>query len=193
MPEIRSALSNQLKIGSYGAMQNSPGLILCEQRPGTLFQIAGWDTFEHDIKPLLEQYGFSDIGNYRQVQNKGDHCCFRIAPDRVMIRDRSGAGPVADVDDQTLAMIDQSHARTIIQMRGAEVEAVLSRLAPIDFSVAAFPPANFVQCGIDHVNVLIQRVSEDCFELFIPYTWASSVWQMICINAAQFSYRVEAN
>ncbi len=193
MPEIRSALSSQLKIGSYGAMQDLPGLILREQHPGTLFQIAGWDTFEHDIKPLLEQYSFSDIGNYRQVQNKGNNWCFRIAPDRVMIRDTSGAGRAPEVDDQTLAVIDQSHARTIIQMQGTEVEAVLSRLAPIDFSVAAFPPANFVQCGIDHVNVLIQRVSEDCFELFIPYTWASSVWQVIGINAAQFGYRVEAH
>jgi heterotetrameric sarcosine oxidase gamma subunit len=193
MPDIRSALSSQLKTGSYGAIQISPGLILCEQQPGTLFQVAGWDRFERDIAPLLAQYGFSGSGNYQQVQNNGDSWCFTIAPDRIMIRDTSGAGCVPAVDDQTLAVIDQSHARTIVRMQGAEVEAVLSRLAPIDFSAAAFPPACFVQCGIDHVNVLIQRVSEDCFELFIPYTWASSVWQVICINAAQFGYQVEAN
>jgi heterotetrameric sarcosine oxidase gamma subunit len=193
MPEIRSALTSEMTIGSYGAMNKSPGLILSEQHPGTLFQIAGWETFERDIKPLLEHYDFAGSGNYRQVQNKGDRWCFKIAPDRVMIRDTSGAEPVPDVDDQILTAVDLSHARTIIRMQGSAVEDVLSRLAPIDTSVVAFPEACFVQCGIDHVNVLIQRISQDCFDVFIPYTWASSVWQMICISAAQFGYRVEAH
>jgi heterotetrameric sarcosine oxidase gamma subunit len=193
MPEIRSALRSELKIGFYGAMNNSPGLILSEQHLGTLFQIAGWDTFERDIKPLLEHYDFVGSGNFRQVQNKGNHWCFKIAPDRVMIRDSSGVEPVPDVDDQILTVVDISHARTIIRMKGPAVGAVLSRLAPIDFSLVAFPETCFAQCGIDHVNVLIQRISQDCFDVFIPYTWASSVWQVICISAAQFGYRVEAH
>ena len=193
MLEIRSALSRELKAGSYGAMGDSPGLILCEQHLGSLFQVAGWDTFENDIKQLLSQYGFTDSGDYRQVQKSDDSWCFKIAPDRVMIRDTSDASCVPKVDDHTLAVIDQSHARTIIRMQGVDVEAVLSRLAPIDFSVVAFPAGCFMQCGIDHVNVLIQRISADCFELFIPYTWAASVWQVICLNAAQFGYQVEAD
>ncbi len=192
MPEIRSALSSELKSGSYGAMNELPGLILGEQRLGTLFQLTGWDTFEHDVKSLLEKYGFTNSGNFRQVQNKGDGWCFKIAPNRLLVRDKSGAGQIPEVDDQKLAVLDLSHARTVIRMQGGAVESVLYRLTPIDFSVAAFPAMCFSQCGINHVNVLIHRVSADCFDIYVPYTWALSVWQSICISAAQFGYRVEA-
>ena len=55
-------------------------------------------------------------------------------------------------------------------------------------------PSNhsFVQTGIHHVSVLIHRKNEMEFEIFTPVTWARSVWELICLNAAPFGYIVES-
>ena len=74
---------------------------------------------------------------------------------------------------------------------GTAAEEVMARLAPIDFRASSMPVEGFVQTGIHHVGVLVHRSDKMQFEIFTPVTWARSVWELICLNAAPFGYIVE--
>ncbi|MCZ6470405.1 MAG: hypothetical protein O6649_03485 [Gammaproteobacteria bacterium] len=193
MPEILSPLASIQKTGSFGAHSDTgPGVNLSDCRTGTLVQIAGWDDFEAVVLPGLQELGFNDVGDYHTCRRTDGKSLFRTAPDRVLIAGQSKLEiPRSLIGDESLAVLDLSHSRTRIIVDGTAAEEVMVRLAPIDFRASVMPVDSFVQTGIHHVGVLIYRTAEMRFEIFTPVTWARSVWELICLNAAPLGYTVE--
>lgn len=193
MPEIHSPLANIKSPGSFGAsFPAGPAVSLSETPLASLFQIAGWADFEAAVTPGLSELGFGDAGDFRQCRTVEDRQLYRISPDRLLIASQSALVlPDALKNTASLAVLDLSHARTCITVEGAEAEDVMARLAPIDFRAPAMPQGAFVQTGIHHVGVLIIRPSALRFDILTPVTWARSIWEIVCLNAAPFGYDVK--
>jgi sarcosine oxidase subunit gamma len=193
MPEIHSPLESIRKPGNFGAQFDSgPGVVLSDIAVGTLMQIAGWEDFETAVLPGLGELGFSDAGDYRSCRHIEGGSLFRTAPDRILIAAQSELNlPTSLAGNEALAVLDLSHSRTRINVEGTAAEALMARLAPIDFRASAMPVDFFVQTGIHNVSVLIHRTSAMRFAILTPVTWARSVWELICMNAAPFGYHVE--
>lgn len=196
MPEIRSPLTSHIKPGDYGAsFDGSAPLALSECPPGTLVQIAGWQDFPEATAPALKALGFDGPGDYRTVQTVGLASCFRIAPDKLLLCHQISETLNASLENLEPArapVLDLSHARWLIEIRGPAVEALLARLATIDFSLPEFPEGTFAQTGIHHVSVLFHRISVEKFQIYVPITWVGSIWDLLCETATPFGYRVEA-
>ncbi len=191
MPDIRSPLAACLQPGRNGAdFANGPGLTLSET-PVALVQIAGWDDFDNAVLAGLRSLGFAGVGTFRHCLRASDTQLYRISPDRVLI---ASVSPVALPDSllntSSLAVQDLSHARTRISVQGPAAGDVMARLAPIDFRAGTMAVDDFVQTGIHHVGVLIHRTSAKRFDIFVPVTWARSIWEFICLNATPFGYDV---
>ena len=192
MPEILSPLASIRKTGSFGAQfDTGPGVDLSEDATGTLVQVAGWDDFEVAVLPGLKEIGFDENGDYRSCRQSANNSLYRTAPDRVLIAgqpDFEVPGSIAEND--ALAVLELSHSRIRIIVEGVVAEEVMARLAPIDFRASSMAVDMFVQTGIHHVGVLIHRTAAMRFEILTPVTWARSLWELICLNAAPFGYRV---
>lgn len=195
MLELRSPLIEHLTAGNYGtAPGNDPALVMTEQPLGSLLQIAGWDAFEKQCLALLSKFGFDTLGEYQNVLEANDVECYRIAPDKVLLRHREPnklADLMSSIDPAELATLDLSHSRCVFTISGIASNTLLSMVVPLDFSVSAFPVGSFAQTGIHHVGVLITREGPDTFKIFVPVTWAASLWSFLCTNAASLRYRVE--
>ncbi|MCG8544997.1 MAG: hypothetical protein MJE12_12390 [Alphaproteobacteria bacterium] len=195
MPDLRSPLAMHATAGVYGAAPaGGMPLILAESAPGALAQIAGWDDFADAAAPALERLGFDGLGDYRMARQSGSATCFRIAPDKILLRHGDAASlsdALALLDDARAPALDLSHSRWLIRIEGPAAADLLARLAPVDFDTAAFAAGGFVQTAIHHVAVLIHRVGPETFEVYAPVTWAASLWHLICDTAAPFGYRVE--
>ncbi len=196
MLDSRSALTNHLYQGHFGlveaAGEDTVKLTLSEPSLGTFYQIAGWGSFEKDIQSILSNFKITGSGNFHDVQKAESISCFKIAPTRMVVRDSSGQNPVPTViNNDELVIVDLSHARTVIRLDGKYAEELLARSSGIDFSLLSFPVGGFVQTGIHHISILIERCSDHCFDLFVPTTWASSIWEIVTISSLQFGYRVE--
>jgi len=195
MPEIRSPLSAFIKPGEYGgAADKGVELVLSEQAPGTLVQLAGWRDFAEVSASALVSLGFDGLGDYRTVRMAADALCFRIAPDKLLFlhQDREVLfSSFKKLDPARTPIIDLSHARWIVEVEGRVAEALLARLAAIDFSLSVFPEGTFMQTGIHHVGVLIHRISVEKFQIFVPVSWVGSLWELIRDTAQPFAYRVE--
>ena len=193
MAEILSPLASIRKTGCFGAQfDTGPGVSLSDDATGALLQIAGWDDFEAAVLPGLKEIGFDDSGDYRSCRHSANSNLYRTAPDRVLIAGQPDFEvPGSITSNDALAVLELSHSRIRIIVDGTAAEEVMARLAPIDFRASAMPVDFFVQTGIHHVSVLIHRTSAMRFEILTPVTWARSVWELICLNAAPFGYDVE--
>ncbi len=193
MPEILSPLRGIRQTGRFGAqLDTGAGISLSDEPTGTLIQIAGWDDFETALLPGLQAIGFEDSGDYRCCRHSDDKILFRIAPDRILITTPSELElPGSITGSDALVVLDLSHSRRRIIVEGSAADAVMARLAPIDFRASSMPVDSFVQTGIHHVAVLIHRSAEMRFDIFTPVTWARSIWELICLNAAPFGYNIE--
>jgi heterotetrameric sarcosine oxidase gamma subunit len=192
MGNVQSPLTSVIQTGRYGAtFAEGPGVHLSEAQPAALIQIAGWGDFEEVIKPGLTELGFDDAGNYRQCRTANDIQLFRTAPDRILlVAPATIALPDSLQSSPSLAALDLSHSRTRIVFEGPAAQDVMARLAPIDFGLTALPVDSFVQTGIHHVGVLIHRPTAKRFEILTPITWARSLWEFICLNAAPSGYQI---
>ena len=200
MPEPLSPLACS-HVGA--ATMSSSRLTLEESRLGYLWQIAGWNDFADATTPVLNALGFSDLGDYRHVQTStAKVLCYRIAPDKIWLRDTAAMADIADIaniagatnanraiqlgDTQRLAVLSLSHSRCVISVCGAACEDVMARVAALDFSEAAFPERNFAQTSVHQVSVLIHRAQQDRFDILTPVSWAASVWEWLFINASPY-------
>jgi len=196
MLERRSPLADLIEASAAGMHDQHAPLILSEQALGTLWQVAGWQDFETAVEPLLAALGFAGLGDYRSVRTSAGTECYRIAPDRILLRCPDADVLLAALDKAPpgrLAALDLSHARIVIRVSGEATVDLMARLARLDFAGPAFPIDSFAQTGIHGVPVLIRRLSEEAFDLVVPVTWAVSVWEWVCENARPFGYGVEAS
>ena len=199
MPELRSALAGHLKPGRFGAADET--LIISERPLGTLIQLSGWrDSFEGAARPLLARLGFDGVGAFDRAQASGTALAFRIAPERVLLRLTSvndWAAIARDVDAAVTPALDLSHSRALIRVAGGAAPDLMARLMPIDFDADVFTPGRFVQSGIHSTAVLAHRADggagAPAFDIYMPRSFAASLWDFVTDTALPLGFRVEAN
>jgi heterotetrameric sarcosine oxidase gamma subunit len=193
MPDMYSPVAAILEPGHHGAvLPAGPGVSISERPLGGLVQLAGWADFETAANPVVSALGFQDLGHYRKAQAAGSRNLYRIAPDKLWIAGAAMGDLPTVMGGGSLAVLDLSHSRTRICVDGLAAEDVLVRLAAIDFRKRSFAVGDFVQTGIQHIGMLIHRVSDTRFDLLTPVTWARSIWESIELNAKPFGYIIEA-
>lgn len=198
MPDMRSALTGRLTPGPFGA---AGGRLAFSERPlGPLIQIAGWhDSFESAVRPLLARLGLDGAGSFDRAQISDKAAAFRIAPERVLLRPASAeecAAIMSDADPALTPVLDLSHSRMLLRISGAAAPDLMARLMPIDFDTQVFGVGRFVQSGIHTVPVLVHRAADmagaPVFDLYLPRSFAASLWDFIAQTALPLGYRVEA-
>ncbi len=179
MVEALSPLKTVCAPGRYGA-DGEAGIVLGTRAIRSLWQIAGWADFETAAADLLGVLGLNGLGDYRTARVAGAVTAWRIAPDKVLIE---GCGDLTGYGSADLAVLDLSHARTLIDLGGPAARDLLTQIVTVDVRAATFKPGAFLQTGIHGVGVLIHCIGSDDFEIYVPSTWAESLWEVFCENA----------
>lgn len=198
MPEPRSALGAAFEPGRFGAGEDDAPVLLSEPPLGALWQVAGWlPSFEPAITTLLAPLGLPDTGTFSVARSAGETTVFRIAPERVLLRQRGAAtlpAILASAAPEVLPVLDLGHARTVVRVEGAAAPDLLARLVNVDLHDSAMPEGGFAQTGIHEVSVLLHRLAGagagPRYEVYIPRSWARSVWELITVSAAPLGYHV---
>ena len=98
---------------------------------------------------------------------------------------RAAAGPSA-------AVVDLSHARSVLGMEGASARAALGRLCPLDLDPSVFGPGDCFQSDLEGHAVLVHaRGDGPSFDLYVARSHALSFWERLGEVARSFGYRVE--
>ena len=77
------------------------------------------------------------------------------------------------------AVTDQTDGWTVLGLSGTGAVDVLARLVPMDLRLAAFPVGRAVRTQLNHMNVVILRVSDYAFEIMAFRSMARTAWHEV--------------
>lgn len=83
--------------------------------------------------------------------------------------------PVPETVSDDAALTDQSDAWAVVQLSGADAEAVLARLVPVDLRLPSFAVGAACRTLLQHMNVAILRTAEDSFRLMVFRSMAKTL------------------
>jgi len=82
-------------------------------------------------------------------------------------------------------VVDQSHGRIRIVVRGPMATPVLAKGTAVD--LAAFPVGHSATTLIGHIAAHVTRIDEDAFELIVLRGFAESLWDELARMSLEFS------
>jgi len=146
-------------------------------RPGSIVQIAAWPDTNGMVHAAVEDVLGVKPPNLGSAVRHWDVTIAATAPGRFLLSSgetdlaqRFAAMPVAHG-----TVTDLSHARTIMSVAGSDVVEVLLQHVAIDLDLIAFPPGRVAQTQIHHVDVLVHRVEEHHFDVWVFRSFAESL------------------
>lgn len=190
MPERISSLSHACAprvVGPVG--EAGPGIRLGERRIGSLWQVSAWpDRMDAAGKAAAAAATCRTAPKPGGSATGKTATLMRVEPLKWwLLSEDEAPRPALDPHDGTL--LDLSHARTAIRIEGSQADALMARLLPLDLRPAVFPEGAVASSGLHHVGVTVLARSGG-FDLFVPQSFALSLFEHITHIAAQFGVEI---
>jgi len=163
------------------------GVTLAEVGNLNLQQLALWpQTIDACAARIAQQLGFDEgaPGFGRCVVHK-QNTLMRIEPLKFWV---IGADPLA-CDAEEGVTLDLSHSRTRVCLAGSRATNVLNSFLPLDLRDRSFSVGQVASTGFHHVGVTLWR-SIDGYELFVPRSFAVSLWEMLVEASEQYGLAI---
>lgn len=192
MLERASALEGHYHAGRFGIGPDGPGVTLSEIRDAGPVQIAAWpDTLTGVGNRLAELTGTGAAPGPRQSAAGPKGTLLRMQPLAFWLVRADGATVAAAlaIEVEAGTAVDLTHSRTVIRIEGPRAAELLNRGLPLDLSPDAFPDGACAASAVHHVGVQLHR-RDGGFDLYIPRTFAVSIWEFLTETAAQWGYEV---
>lgn len=211
MVETLSPIAPLYRTGLHGNVAEGAGIALAETRPGSIVQVTAWPG---KTAALIAAIGkatgleLSDgAGAGAVAENKS---VFGFAPGRFLVVDQAGGLAdrlAAHVPADMGTVTSLSHGRTAFRISGigaagneasgfgsrkvGNAEWVLGKLFALDFALPAFP-VGAGRATIHHdIHVMIQRVGDEAFDLYVFRSFARSFWKALCHASEELGYEVQ--
>jgi sarcosine oxidase subunit gamma len=171
----RSALAALYREGSHGA---APGVSLAERLPPAMIEGRTWG----DESALA---GIA-LPRANRASVTGEVTVLWLGPRRFLF---VGPDLAARLAGSAAALVDQSHARAVIRMAGPRGRDVLAKGTGID--LASFAKNDVALTLLGHVAVALHAADDEAIDLFVPRSYALTLWEWLLESAAEYNYRVE--
>ena len=186
MFEPRSALAAYARDGAP-AMVIGPQLCISEVRGWHLAHLTAWRaTREEFTHRLGDAFGSPPPEALYQGLSRGSARLIRLTSEQYwwVDTDPAALGRVHSALPPTCgAFTELTDARVRLSISGGSARDLLGAGIAIDLHPAMFPIGASAQTGLHHTGVLLERSAEDVFELFIPRTFAATIWEVL-VDAA---------
>ncbi|MBI3370897.1 MAG: hypothetical protein HY017_03940 [Betaproteobacteria bacterium] len=184
MPEQRSALASVYKPGRVGVYDGPAQVVLFERANRTLVQVSGWPgSFRELCRKLETLLACRMPEDGLKAISQGQRSIFRVGPERLWVAGPSDDDLLMRFDGAALGeeavVTEIGHSRTIVRAAGAEARTLLNRGLPIDLDFTAFPVDAFAQSVIHHMPVLVHRVGDSDFDVYVARDYAVSFWEWL--------------
>jgi heterotetrameric sarcosine oxidase gamma subunit len=181
MPEIRSALAGLLPF-------QSPEIAIGEITGRDLVQLAGWpDSFPTVTSRLGQICDCAVPQDTLFASTNSAMTLFRIGPERIWLvapAERNFGKELRPAFTSADAVVaDLGQSRTVLRISGPLAADLLARFIAIDLDDRAFPVGRFAQTALLHTGALVHRVAANDFDLYVPRSYAVSIWESVAAAA----------
>ena len=186
MLERTHALAGHFAAGTYG----SPGepSVVIELVPNLiLWQLAAWPESAARIQRLgVRCIGAEPISDAQQRIISSRHgTLLQIEPLKWWLYNVEAETPKSEHG----TVLDLSHSRTHLRISGARAATLLNRHLPLDLRSSQTAQPRVMSSAIHHVGVTLWESSQG-YELFIPRSFALSLFELLCRSSEQFGYEL---
>lgn len=177
MADVRSPLADATPI-------RRDALEITEIVGRDLLQLAGWPTnFGRVAAKLGELVDCPVPSDTRTAAARDVVTLFRVGPERLWIAAPSGAISATRLQQAFAAdeavMTELGHVRIVLRVVGPTAPELLGRCVAVDLDPTVFAPGASAQTPLHQVGVLLHRVGDDAFELYVPRSYALSIWDWL--------------
>jgi methylglutamate dehydrogenase subunit D len=156
-----------------------PAFAMEELRGWSLVQIAGWHDSTAAIENAIAQVcGIPPPPAVGDAAVAGAVSLIRVGPGRIWLVDEVGevAARVADAIDTAQGCVTPlGEGRRRFRLSGKRVPEVLQGLVALDLASSSCAPGRAALTMMHRVPVLLQRVADATFDLYVPTTFAASL------------------
>jgi heterotetrameric sarcosine oxidase gamma subunit len=89
------------------------------------------------------------------------------------------------------AVTTLSAARVRLRIEGPAACDMLAKGIAIDLHPALFTVGRSAQTGLHHSGIFLERVASDAYEIFVPRTFAASIWEWLLDAALPYGVNRE--
>jgi sarcosine oxidase subunit gamma len=171
----RSALASLYLEGEHGA---APQVTLAERRPPGMVEARLWTEADSLAGIALPRPN--------RATATGAVTALWLGPRRFLL---VGPGLAARLVGADAAIVDQGHARVAIRGGGARLRDVLAKGTGID--LARFAKNDVAVTILGHVPVALHAAADESVDVYVPRSYALSLWEWLLAAAEEYGYRVE--
>ena len=193
MFEPRSALAAFAPPGGGPALAGEADLQLAELRGWQLAQLTAWRSSRDAFRWLLgEQLQAAPPEPLYRGVSHGPSRLVRLTPDQYWWVTNDGAALErlqAALTPALGAFTALTDARVRIAVSGPAARELLAAGIALDLHPAVFVVGQSAQTGLHHTGVFLERVAADSYELFVPRTFAATIWEFLLDAALPFGVK----
>jgi sarcosine oxidase subunit gamma len=187
MFETRSALAAYAGSRGEPAAVSGPQLRIAEIRGWHLAHLTAWRATRGEFTGCLAAAFGTGLPEplYRGITH-GTTRIVRLTRDQYWWVGTAAAGLAqlrSAVPAAYGALTDLTDARVRLGVSGSAARELLAAGVALDLHPAAFVIGQSAQTGLHHTGIFLERVAADAYELFIPRTFAATIWEFL-VDAA---------
>jgi methylglutamate dehydrogenase subunit D len=190
-PRIVSALEGIARQGRHGHTGPHPGVVVAElPAPGLASVTARKGRSADLIAAAVAAFGVAPPTTPHRLEKAGLAFVWS-GPDRWLVH-RVGEPPggmavlLAPLAAHA-AIVDQSHARTLLSISGPRVREALAKGIAVDLHPRAFRPGDTAMTRVAHVGVQLWQTDETpTYALSVARSLAGSLWHWLAASAAEY-------
>jgi sarcosine oxidase subunit gamma len=171
----RSALAALYREGSR---EKEPGVSLAERRLPGMIEVRTW-TDETTLAGIA-------LPHANRAAVTGEVAALWLGPRRFLL---VGPGLHGRLELSGAALVDQSDARAVIRIAGPRCRDVLAKGTGIDLERFAVDDVALTLLG--HVAVALHGAGAEAIDVFVPRSYALTLWEWLLDAAEEYGLRVE--
>lgn len=197
MAEILSALAGgHFEAGRHGSAKGAAGVTMAEVTGRDLVQVGAWpETVTAVAGELAGMLGFPAPAPRGPAVRAGDRTAFFVGPDKIWVTasyaDTLGAKLGKLWPTSKAVITELGHSRTIIRVSGPCARDLIARFLAVDLDPAVFPAGRVTAAGLHGLGVTLHHVSDGTYDLYLPRTFALSLFEGIVEVAEQWGVEVK--
>lgn len=167
------------------------GVSFSEVQTYSLVQIAAWPETLHSVGLTATKLAGCDAAPAPgRAVFEGTRTLMRVEPLKwwVLSEAPQDASSLPALEATQGAVLDLSHSRTWLRVSGDKAAPLLNHFLPINLSDRAFPAGSVATTAMHHIGVTLWR-DEDAFNLLLPRSFASSLFELFTDSASQYGYK----
>jgi heterotetrameric sarcosine oxidase gamma subunit len=182
--------------GMFGKTLPTEGLVMREIRDTGLANVLLRKGARAGLVAAVQQHFGIDLPFTSRRVAKGDFAFIATGPGQWLV---TAAGSRAGDMEHRLAgltahaaIVDQSDARTLVQIAGPKARETLLKSVAIDLDPAAFTTGDAAATVMAHMGATLWQVSDEpCYEIAVFRSFAESFFALLASSAGEYGYRID--